>query len=81
MVHRADVMTSACNGRKKAVFTIETEQRPNRDQLVLAPKNSALEMTAALEIDKDQQTPFFKIDLLLFTGGAMARCLQDVLAK
>ncbi|AKX59411.1 hypothetical protein AKN88_05290 [Thiopseudomonas alkaliphila] len=74
-------MTSACNGRKKAVFTIETEQRPNRDQLVLAPKNSALEMTAALETDKDQQTPCAKIDLLLFTGGAMARCLQDVLAK
>lgn len=77
MVHRADVMTSACNGRKKAVLLL----RPNRDQLVFAPKNSALEMTAALETDKDQQTPCAKIDLLLFTDSAMARCLQDVLAK
>lgn len=43
MVHRADVMTSACNGRKKAVLLL----RPNRDQLVFAPKNAAHEMTAA----------------------------------
>jgi len=55
--------------------------RPNRDQLIFARKNAALEMTAALETDKDQQTPCAKIDLPFFTGGAMARCLQDVLAK
>jgi len=38
-------------------------------------------MTAALETDKDQQTPCVKIDLPFFAGGAMAGCLQDVLAE
>jgi len=30
-------------------------------------------MTAALEIDKDQQMPFFKIDFQSFTGGVTNR--------
>jgi len=47
--------------------------RPNRDQLDLPEKNAALKMTAALEIDKDQQTPFFKIDLQSFTSGVTNR--------
>lgn len=46
--------------------------RPNRDQLVFAQKNAAHEMTAALETNKNKQTPLVKIDLPLFAGDAMA---------
>ena len=59
-------MTLALHGRKKAVFTIETGLRPNRDQLVFCPKNVAREVTAAPETDKHQETSYAQISSLSF---------------
>ncbi len=66
-------MTSAFLVAKITLFLIETELRPNRDQLVFARKNVVREMTTAPETDKDQQTPCTKIDLQSFTSGVTTR--------